>query len=156
MTLLVIVIFAILLTLLLIHILNPDKEPLPWRAYCSIPSGSSSPPSLSAAAFSPGFPFNSLSPSDVSSLSSVAQNTFPPPNLDEYSPAGIVLGVFTMDSAIERRMLIRSTWASHERSRNGAGAGDGGMGTSRTIVRFVLGTPRSSYEEKVKLEAESK
>lgn len=61
-----------------------------------------------------------------------------------------------MDSAIERRMMVRSTWASHERSRNGAGEGDDGYGTSRTIVRFVLGKPRSSWEERIRLEAESK
>lgn len=60
-----------------------------------------------------------------------------------------------MDSAIERRMLVRSTWASHERSRSGAGAGDDGRGTSRTVVRFVLGKPRSSWEERIRLEAES-
>lgn len=51
--------------------------------------------------------------------------------------------------------MVRSTWASHERSRNGAGDGDDGNGTSRTIVRFVLGKPRSSWEERIRLEAES-
>ncbi|THH11188.1 hypothetical protein EW145_g791 [Phellinidium pouzarii] len=154
-TLLVFTIFAILLTLLLIHILNPDKEPLPWRAYCSIPSASTVPPSLSATSYSPGYPFNSLAPSDVSSLSSMIPNTFPPPHLDDYPPAGVFLGVFTMDSAVERRMLVRSTWASHERSRNGAGAADDGLGTSRTIVRFVLGKPRSSWERRIQLESET-
>ncbi|KAH8120158.1 hypothetical protein DFH11DRAFT_1500542 [Phellopilus nigrolimitatus] len=154
-TLLVLTIFAILLTLLLIHVLNPDKEPLPWRAYCSIPSVSTSPPSLSATSYSPGYPFNSLAPSDVSSLSSIVPNSFPPPQLDDYPPAGVFLGVFTMDSAVERRMLVRSTWASHERSRNGAGAGDDGLGTSRTVVRFVLGKPRSSWDRRIQLEAET-
>lgn len=144
-----------LLTLLLIHVLNPDKEPLPWRAYCSIPSGSTAPPSLSATSYSPSFPFNSLAPSDISSLSSVIDNTFPPPNLDDYPPAGLFLGIFTMDSAVERRMLVRSTWANHERSRNGAGEGDGGRGTSRTLVRFIIGKPRSSWEKRIQLEAES-
>ena len=81
---------------------------------------------------------------------------FPPAHLDDYPPAGLFLGVFSMDSAIERRMMVRSTWASHERSRNGAGEGDDGYGTSRTIVRFVLGKPRSSWEERIRLEAESK
>lgn len=52
-------------------------------------------------------------------------------------------------------MLVRSTWASHLRSRNGAGVGDGGLGTSRTIVRFVLGKPRGHYERRIQLEAES-
>ena len=61
-----------------------------------------------------------------------------------------------MDTSIERRMLIRSTFASHARSRNGAGEGDGGEGTSRTIVRFVLGQPRKDWERRIMLEMESK
>ena len=137
------------------HVLNPDKEPLPWRAYCSIPSVSTSPPSLGATSYSPSFPFNALTPSDVSSLSPLIPPPFPPPHLDDFPPVGLFLGVFTMDSAVERRMLIRSTWANHERSRNGAGSGDDGLGTSRTVVRFVLGKPRSSWEKRIQLEAES-
>ena len=117
---------------------------------------STAPSSLGASSYSPSFPFNSLAPSDISSLSSVFSNAFPPPNLDDFPPAGLFLGIFTMDSAVQRRMLVRSTWASHERSRNGAGAGDDGHGTSRTIVRFVLGKPRSGWEERIQLEAESK
>lgn len=51
-------------------------------------------------------------------------------------------------------MLIRSTWASHPRSRNGAGHGDGGAGTSRTIVRFIMGQPRKTWERRVRVEME--
>ena len=71
------------------------------------------------------------------------------------APIGVFLGVFSMDSGFERRALIRDTYASHPRSRNGAGAGDGGVGTSRTIVRFVMGKPRKDLERKVQLEMES-
>jgi hypothetical protein len=53
-------------------------------------------------------------------------------------------------------MLMRTTWASHPRSRDGAGQGDDGFGTSRTIVRFVLGQPSKDWERRVKLEMESK
>lgn len=60
-----------------------------------------------------------------------------------------------MDSAFERRMLVRTTWASHTRSRDGAGDGDGGAGTSRTIVRFILGQPRKEWEKRINLEMES-
>jgi hypothetical protein len=60
-----------------------------------------------------------------------------------------------MDSGFERRALIRDTYAAHPRSRNGAGEGDGGMGTSRTIVRFIMGKPRKDFERKVQLEMES-
>ncbi|KAJ8454975.1 hypothetical protein ONZ51_g12714 [Trametes cubensis] len=52
-------------------------------------------------------------------------------------------------------MLVRSTWANHVRSREGAGVGDGGLGTSRTVVRFILGQPRKDWERRVKLEMET-
>ncbi len=51
-------------------------------------------------------------------------------------------------------MLIRSTWATHPRSRNGAGHGDAGDGTSRTIVRFIMGQPRKTWERRIRLEME--
>ncbi|KAF7339491.1 Glycosyltransferase family 31 protein [Mycena sanguinolenta] len=94
-TLILLSVFAIFVTLLLMYILNPDKDPLPWRAYCS-----ATPP-------------------------------FPPPEIDALPP---------------RR---------HVRSRNGAGDGDGGLGTSRTIVRFVMGEPRKDQERRVRLEMET-
>ncbi|KAJ3007316.1 hypothetical protein NUW54_g3590 [Trametes sanguinea] len=46
-TLLFLTIFGVSLTFLLIYILNPDKEPLPWRGYCTLPQHSGRPPSLS-------------------------------------------------------------------------------------------------------------
>lgn len=52
-------------------------------------------------------------------------------------------------------MFIRSTYAGHDRSRNGAGEGDGGEGTSRTIVRFILGMPRKEWARRIELEIES-
>jgi hypothetical protein len=82
--------------------------------------------------------------------------SFPPDDLDTLAPAGLFLAVFSMDSSLERRMLIRTTWAAHPRSRNGAGEGDGGMGTSRTVVRFVLGQPRKGWERRIQSEMESK
>ncbi|TDL28646.1 hypothetical protein BD410DRAFT_781162 [Rickenella mellea] len=146
-------IFAVLLTLFLMYALNPDKEPLPWRAYCTIPSASTSPPSYG---LSPGYPYDTLTPYEVSYRTRVIPPPFPPPNLDKLPPAGVFVGVFSMDSAIERRMLIRSTYASHVRSRNGAGGlGDRGFGTSRTIVRFILGRPRPDWERRIQLEAET-
>lgn len=71
-------------------------------------------------------------------------------------PAGVFIGVFSIDSAFERRMLVRTTWASHPRSRDGAGPGDDGAGTSRAIVRFILGQPSKDWERQVKLEMERK
>jgi hypothetical protein len=155
-TLLIFTVVAILVTLLLMHILNPDKASLPWRTYCSIPSTSTAPPSFTVSPRDEHFTmqvpvgFDPTSPNE-----SLVSNPFPPPQLDDIPPAGLFLGVFTTDSAVERRMLIRNTWASQERSRAGAADGDGGNGTSRTIVRFVLGKPRRDWERRIELESES-
>ncbi|KAH9919088.1 uncharacterized protein B0H18DRAFT_1029114 [Fomitopsis serialis] len=133
-TLVLLTIFGVSLTFLIIYILNPDKEPLPWRGYCTVPQFSTRPPSLSlptTAQFPDPLPDN-FTPA-----------TFPPSNLDDLSPAGVFVG---------RRMLIRSSWAEHQRSRDGAGEGDGGVGTSRTVVRFVLGEPRNEWKRRIRLE----
>ena len=111
------------------HILNPDKYMLPWRSYCSL---------------APTFP----PPASTSLLGA--------PTLDELPPAGVFVGVMSMDSAFERRQLIRSTWASHERSRGGASAEHGLNNTSRTVVRFILGQPRKDWERRIRLEHQSK
>ncbi|KAF9229255.1 hypothetical protein BS17DRAFT_689450 [Gyrodon lividus] len=142
--LLLLTVFAISLTLLLMYILNPDKEPLPWQAYCTIPQSMSLPPSHRTP-----LPYPYLNP-----LPDKFPPSFPPDNLDSIPPAGLFLGVFSMDSALERRMLIRTTWAAHPRSRNGAGSGDDGLGTSRTVVRFILGQPRKGWERRIQAEME--
>lgn len=140
-TLILLSVFAILLTLLLIYILNPDKEPLPWRAYCAIPSFPAS-----YDTFTSSYPYVDPSSGNTS--------PFPSTNLDTLSPAGIFVGVFSVDSEFERRMLVRTTWASHPRSRDGADESDDSVGTSRTIVRFILGQPRKDWERRIKLEME--
>jgi hypothetical protein len=137
---------VVLLTLSLMYILNPDKEPLPWRIYCSIPSTSKRPPGMTSS--------HSLYSAHSRNSTALAV-TFPPPDFDSLSPVGLFVGIFSMDSSFERRMLIRSTWASHPRSRNGAGSGDQGRGTSRTILRFILGLPRKSWERRIELEMHS-
>jgi len=135
-TLILLCVFGLLLTLLLMHILNPDKEPLPWRAYCTAPELASY------------WALNNITTGNSYPLFNASQ-------LDDLPPAGIFVGVFSVDSAFERRMLIRSTWASHSRSRHGAGDGDNGEGTSRTIVRFVMGQPRKRMERRVRLEMDT-
>ncbi|EGN98663.1 glycosyltransferase family 31 protein [Serpula lacrymans var. lacrymans S7.3] len=141
--LLIFTVFAITLTLSLKYILNPDREPLPWQAYCSIPSSTTTPPM-----------YRSASPYPYLDLSSNASSVFLPHDLDCLPPTGIFLGVFSMDTSFERRMLIRTTWASHPRSRNGAGDGDQGLGTSRTVVRFIIGRPRKDWERRIQTEIE--
>ncbi|CAL1695729.1 unnamed protein product [Somion occarium] len=135
--------FGVSLTFLLIYILNPDKEPLPWRGYCTIPSFTELPPpsSLPPTASFPYFPPKNFTPP-----------SFPPDDFETLSPAGVFLGIFSIDTGIERRMSIRLTYASHARSREGAGKGDGGLGTSRTIIRFILGQPRKDWERRIQLE----
>lgn len=139
--------FGISLTFLIIHILNPDKEPLPWRFYCSIPSNSTTPPALNT-------PYFALIPDTLPSNVSQLPPPFPPDDLDSLTSAGVFLGVFSLDSSVERRMLIRSTYASHQRSREGGAGGDEGLGTSRTIVRFILGQPSREWDRRVQLEME--
>ena len=73
---------------------------------------------------------------------------FPPDNFYTLTPAGVFLGIFSMDSSLERRMFVRTTFANHERSRVD-------NGTSRTIVRFILGKPRPEWDRRIQLEAES-
>ncbi|RDX55809.1 hypothetical protein OH76DRAFT_1396153 [Lentinus brumalis] len=145
-TLLFLTIFGVSLTFLLIYILNPDKEPLPWRGYCTLPQHSAGPPSLS---LSPTALLQTPIPTNITAPS------FPPPDFDTLAPAGVFVGVFSMDTSVERRMLVRSTWAKHVRSREGASAGDDGAATSRTIVRFILGQPNKEWERRVKLEMET-
>ncbi|KAF8526016.1 hypothetical protein BU17DRAFT_83519 [Hysterangium stoloniferum] len=154
-SILIFTIIAIIITFLLIHILNPDKAALPWRTYCSLPQASTYPPSLTLSPTDETFTVQlPIGVDPMSPEGSLMTGAFPPNNLDEIPPMGVFLAVFSVDSAIERRMLIRSTWASHERSRSGAGTGDGGNGTSRTIVRFVLGKPRSDWERRIQLESD--
>ncbi|KAE9408114.1 hypothetical protein BT96DRAFT_962807 [Gymnopus androsaceus JB14] len=137
--------FAIFLTLFLMYVLNPDKDPLPWRAYCSMPSMNSPP--------DPNNPNLYHDPYHNYSVG-VTTQPFPHDELDTLPPVGLFVGVFSTDSSFERRALVRSTWASHPRSRDGAGTGDDGAGTSRTIVRFILGQPRKDWERRIQLEME--
>lgn len=123
--LLLFALFALALTLLLMHILNPDKYQLPWRSYCSL---------------APAFP---------------PKPSAHTPSLDQLPPAGVFVGVMSMDSAFERRQLIRSTWASHPRSRGGASPEYGQNNTSRTVVRFILGQPRKDWERRIRLEQQA-
>lgn len=67
------------------------------------------------------------------------------------TPAGLFVGVFSTDQSFERRMLIRSTWASAQVLE-----GDKGKGLKGTAVRFVLGRPSAKMRESVRMEMESR
>lgn len=75
---------------------------------------------------------------------------FPAAEVNKLPPVGVFIGVMSIDSAVERRMLIRSTWAKHVRSRGTDG------GTDRTIVRFILGIPSHDWMRRIQLESESR
>jgi len=139
--------------------LNPDKAALPWRAYCSVPPDPPNMPSANAS------PTETVSPSQLLKLfnasapfSNPAVPLFPPEDFphdwERLPPTAIFLGIMSVDSAVERRMLARTTWAAHPLSRQGAAPGDGGRGTSRTVVRFVIGKPRNEWKEQIRLEQE--
>jgi hypothetical protein len=72
---------------------------------------------------------------------------FPPANYSALPPVGVFLGVLTVASGYERRMMIRESYASHPASRT--------AGSERTVVRFVMGRPAKEFEESVALEMDS-
>ncbi|SJX62457.1 uncharacterized protein SRS1_13307 [Sporisorium reilianum f. sp. reilianum] len=107
--------FVASVTKLIIYILNPDKEPLPWRTYCQ------------------------------------KQPSFPHAYADALAPVDVFVGVFSIDSAYERRHLIRSTYATHTMPVDP----DTGAPTSNVQVKFIIGKPRQAHARRVALEMET-
>ncbi|WWD21953.1 hypothetical protein CI109_106441 [Kwoniella shandongensis] len=184
--LLCLAIFAVTLTATLKHILNPDKEPLPWRQYCtsnyptlySLQDPSLPPPHINLHVDpNPTFPHSPFHDSNTIPVNSFAPSTskqlalkpltpshpawpYHPHSSPPYSaematdalndaldPVGVLIGVFTTDEGVERRHMIRQSYASHWRSRT--------EGTEGVRIRFVMGRPRRRYEAAVKLEMEA-
>lgn len=147
--------FAATLTMSLKYILNPDKKALPWRRYCTAdyptlyslqnlvnPDDLSSSATLQLAPLGPSnkawpYPGMTQRPFDPS-----AQADIP------LAPVGVFLGVFTMDSGVLRRNLVRDSYGSHWRSRRN--------GTECVSVRFIMGTPRLEYVDAVERENQGK
>lgn len=107
--------FVASVTKLIIYILNPDKEPKPWRTYCQ------------------------------------KQPSFPHAYADALAPVDVFVGVFSIDSAYERRHLIRSTYATHELPLDP----HTGKPTSNVQVKFIIGKPRQAHARRVALEMET-
>ncbi|QRW20851.1 glycosyltransferase family 31 protein [Rhizoctonia solani] len=84
------------------------------------------------------------------------QPEFPPTNLslESIPPVGLFIGVMSTAMSTQRRQLIRSTWASHPRSRGGVDGHSDLEGTSRTVVKFIIGAPSPSAERRLRLENE--
>ncbi|KAF8757589.1 Transporter [Rhizoctonia solani] len=70
--------------------------------------------------------------------------TLPPANYSTLPPVGVFLGVLTVASGYERRMMIRESYAAHPASRI--------PGTERTVVRFVMGRPTGADIQAVQIE----
>ncbi|ODO02990.1 hypothetical protein I350_05834 [Cryptococcus amylolentus CBS 6273] len=168
-------IFAVTLTMTLKHILNPDKEALPWRQYCtssyptlySLQDPSQKPISVSPdhASHSHPIPTNSFASSSTKLTLTPLTPSHPTWPYRPYAslpysyetaqgqldsllaPVGVLLGVFTTDAGLERRQMIRQSYGSHWRSRR--------EGTEGVRVRFVMGRPRKRYEKAVHLEMEA-
>ncbi|KAK6904137.1 hypothetical protein I203_107652 [Kwoniella mangroviensis CBS 8507] len=173
--------FAVTLTFTLKHILNPDKEPLPWRQYCTsnyptlyslqdpslpsphINSNVNSNPSFPSSAHIESVPLNSFAPTSSKPLTLMPLTpqhpawpyhphlTPPQPQISStdssIDPVGVLIGVFTTDAGVERRHMIRQSYASHWRSRR--------EGTEGVRIRFVMGRPRKRFEKAVQLEMEA-
>lgn len=107
--------FVASVTKLIIYILNPDKEPVPWRKEC------------------------------------LDQPPFPHAYADALAPVDVFVGVFSIDSAYERRHLIRSTYATHTIPVDP----DTGKPTSNVQVKFIIGKPRQAHARRVALEMET-
>ncbi|CUA68960.1 hypothetical protein RSOLAG22IIIB_13877 [Rhizoctonia solani] len=69
---------------------------------------------------------------------------FPPANYSSLPPVGVFLGVLTVASGYERRMMIRESYAAHPASRI--------PGTERTVVRFIMGRPTGPDIQSVQIE----
>ncbi|SNX85573.1 uncharacterized protein MEPE_04282 [Melanopsichium pennsylvanicum] len=106
--------FVASITKLVIYVLNPDKEPLPWRPYCQ------------------------------------KQPPFPHAYADALAPVDVFVGVFSIDSAYERRQLIRSTYATHTMPVDPLS----GTPSSNVQVKFIIGKPRQAHARRVALEME--
>ncbi|CAD6567355.1 MAG: hypothetical protein TREMPRED_003558 [Tremellales sp. Tagirdzhanova-0007] len=173
-------IFAVVATLTLKHILNPDKEALPWRSFCASdyptlyslqhphallsPASALEPPKYNSPYDYDPLAVQSVAPVSPSELvlaplppghlarpenphSSLAQTAETFSGLGDLKPVGIFIGVFTTDQAVQRRQLIRQSYASHWRSRR--------EGTEGVRVRFIMGRPRRRYSQAVQLEMEA-
>jgi len=68
------------------------------------------------------------------------------PDVKGIEPVGILIGIFTTDQGVERRHMIRQSYASHWRSRR--------LGTEGVKIRFIMGRPRARYAQAVQLEME--
>ncbi|WAR56242.1 hypothetical protein PtB15_7B87 [Puccinia triticina] len=79
------------------------------------------------------------------------QREFPHELADSLEPVNVFVGVFSVDSAYERRHLIRSTYARHSRPIDP----NTGQIAHNVQLKFILGRPRIQHVRRVALEMET-
>lgn len=79
------------------------------------------------------------------------QPAFPHAYCDALAPVDVFVGVFSIDSAYERRQDIRATWARHTLPLDP----QTGISTSNVQVKFIIGKPRKAHARRVALEMET-
>jgi hypothetical protein len=152
-------IFAICLGCSIKYILDPDKVGLPWREYASqeYPTiysiqdadwdnsalGGYLPP---LSVLKPVTPHHDVWPYPGYDYAPHQENLHGGPRVDNLEPTTIYLAVFTYDVGVDRRNLIRQSYASHPRSRT--------QGTEGVRLRFLMGRPRPQFKHMVDAEME--
>ncbi|GMK57768.1 hypothetical protein CspeluHIS016_0406020 [Cutaneotrichosporon spelunceum] len=152
-------IFAVCLGCGIKYILDPDKAALPWREYASqdYPTVFS----IQDADWDTSAIGNRLPPLSVLKPVPAQHSLWPYPGhdyaphqenlhggslVDDLEPTTIFIAVFTYDVGVDRRNLIRRSYASHQRSRT--------AGTEGVRLCFVMGRPRPQFKEIVEAEME--
>ncbi|BEI88511.1 uncharacterized protein CcaverHIS019_0112290 [Cutaneotrichosporon cavernicola] len=152
-------IFSICLGCGIKYVLDPDKAALPWREYASLdyPTifsiqdadwdnsalGGHLPP---LSALKPVTAHHSLWPYPGHDYAPHQENMHGRSRVDDLEPTTVFIAVFTYDVGVDRRNLIRQSYASHPRSRT--------PGTEGVRLRFVMGRPRPQFKQMVDAEME--
>lgn len=152
-------IFGICLGCGIKYILDPDKAALPWREYASQDYPTIF--SIQDADWDNSALRGYLPPLSVLKPVSAQHHHWPypgydyaphqedlhgGPRVDNLEPTTVYIAVFTYDVGLDRRNLIRQSYASHPRSRT--------SGTEGVRLRFLLGRPRPQFKDMVEAEME--
>ncbi|OCF37721.1 hypothetical protein I316_00848 [Kwoniella heveanensis BCC8398] len=174
---------AVSLTFTIKHILNPDKEPLPWREYCtadyptlySLQDPTLPPPHVDSHVNSnPAFPsssdaevgYNSFAPSSSKALTLMPLTSSHPAwpyHPYEAPPFTPEMSIKELDQALEPVGVLIGVFTTDSgaerrhmiRQTYASHWRSRRDGTEGVRVRFVMGRPRKRYEQAVQLEMEA-
>ncbi|CAK9784825.1 hypothetical protein CC85DRAFT_259945 [Cutaneotrichosporon oleaginosum] len=152
-------IFAVCLGCSIKYILDPDKAALPWREYAmqdyptvfSIQDADWDNDALGGylpplSVVKPLSAQHELWPYPGYDYAPHRENLHGGPRVDDLEPTTVYVAVFTYDVGVDRRNLIRQSYASHPRSRT--------PGTEGVRLRFIMGRPRPQFKHMVDAEVE--